>query len=200
VPMQERRPHPCPTCGLPVWWNGSRVVGGESRRRARCSDRQNCDGKGWTVYDGDVYPRRSVSLAVVASAVAAAATKPDTTLATIAQEHDVSRSSVSRWIAWLNGIFDVGSLVALVARLDPSSPFRAPPRPSGGGDARARAGWTLYMFERFADGLVQRGVRLPAARTGLARILRRQLDVFRDLFHLVSASPPTVLDFRCLPP
>jgi hypothetical protein len=199
MPTQER-PQPCPTCGLPAWWNGSRVVGGESRRRARCSDRQTCDGKGWTVYDGDAYPRRSVSLAVVASAVAAAATKPDTTLATIAQEHDVSRSSVSRWIGWINGIFDVGSLAALVARLDPCRAFRAPPRPSGEGGARARAGWTLYMFERFADGLVQRGVHLPAARTGLARVLRRQLDVFGEVFPLISASPPTVIDFRRLPP
>ena len=200
MPTQEQRPQPCPTCGLPSWWNGWRIVGGEARRRARCSDRQGCDGKGWTVYKGDAYPCRSVSLAVVASAVAEAAIKPRATLATIAQEHDVSRFSVSRWITWLGGLVEVGPLVALVARLDPDRPFRAPPRPTASGGARSRAGWLLYMFERFADGLFQRGVRLPNARTGLARVLRHQFDVFRHVFHLTGASPPMHIDICSLPP
>lgn len=194
------RPGPCPVCGRPAWWNGTRWIKGVVfllagglrraepfvRRRARCSDR-GCSAGSWTVYEPGGYPHRTFLLSVVAFAVAAMAVGVGATLTAVADECGSHRRSVGRWVRWVGGLADPAELSRGCARLDPDGlPPPAAPRTV---EPMARAGWVVGLLDRLADLLRGRGVTLEPG-PGLAAILRHQLDRFRSVFHLTRPSPP----------
>ena len=193
----SERPLCCWVCGSLAWWNGWRETPAGRRRRARCSDR-TCPCGSWTIYPDDAYPHRGASLAVVVAAVAAVATAASRSFESVAGELECSRWSVARWTRWVAALGDVGSLTSLCARLEPD---RGPPRvPSLDAPLRARAGGMLVLLERLAEGFAARGVRLPAGKSGLSRILAHQLRLFGAVFFLTVPSPPLHVEIRGLPP
>jgi hypothetical protein len=189
------RPPCCWICGSPGWWNGWRETSAGRRHRACCSDGE-CACGSWTTYEGDGYPHRGFSLAVVVAAVAAVATSH--AVALVATELECSRWSVHRWTRWVAALADSGSLASLCARLEPN---RGPPRvPPTGAPLRARAGATLALLERLAQGFAARGVLLPQGKSGLSRLLADQLRRFGSVFYLTVPSPPLHVEIRGLPP
>lgn len=194
------RPGPCPVCGRPGWWNGTRLIKrvvfvlaavlrwAEQfvRRRARCSDR-SCSGGSWTVYEPGGYPHRAFLLSVVAFVVAAMAAGEGATLTSVARTYGCDRRSVGRWVRWVAGLGSSADLSRTCARLDPDG--LPPPPTSRAAEPVALAGAMVALLDRLADLLRGRGVALePGA--GLVAILRHQLDRFRVVFHLTRQSPP----------
>lgn len=194
------RPGPCPVCGRPAWWNGTRLIKrvvvvlaaalrwAEQfvRRRARCSDR-GCPAGSWTVYEGGSYPHRTFLLSVVAFAVAAMVVGPGATLTGVARECGCDRRSVGRWVHWVAGLATPAELSHGCARLDADG--LPPPAAPRAVDPVARAGAVVGLLDRLADLLRGRGVTLELG-PGLAAILRHQFDRFRFVFHLTRQSPP----------
>ena len=202
------RPDPCRVCGSPSWWNCGRVVAevlhdlGQStrrvidvlRRRARCSDRR-CAAGSWTIYPAGAYPHRSYQLCVVAAAVAE--TCAGDSRRAVAEHHDCSRRSVSRWIRWTAGLASPEDLARLCARLDPEG--LPPPRPATAGGEVSRAGSVLQLLDALGDVLLRRGVALPGRGPGLLRVLTAQLARFGDVAWLTRSSPPLRVALEALP-
>lgn len=204
------RPAPCQVCGSYTVWNGRRCVSQvvrdssgavryvaeEVRWRARCADR-SCAAGSFTVYAASAYPHRVFQLPVVASAVGTIAFAPDATLSRTATDHACSRRSVVRWCRWVADLAEPSHLARACARLDPdglagvSALVHTKP-------LRARAGSALRLLDRLSELLLDRGVALPAAGPGLARILAHQHRRFGDIFRLTGSSPPLRVDLRRL--
>jgi hypothetical protein len=72
--------------------------------------------------------------------------------------------------------------------------------PSSGALLRERAGASLALLERLAEGFAARGVRLPEGTSGLSRLLADQLGRFGSIFYLTVPSPPLHVEIRGLPP
>jgi len=202
----EQRPPPCGICGAGAWWNGWREVmrrrlgtsgrveiqPGERLHRAKCS-RRGCPAPGWTVYPACRYPDRRFELDVVAHAVAESAFDRDeqgraTAFAAIGRRYSCSGRSVSRWTGWVAQLTDIEALARECIRIDPEG-MPAAVRPAAT-DSRARAGWALAVFERFADLLEKRNV-LPCGRDpSLVRILDDQRLRHGAQLPLRALSPP----------
>jgi len=195
----EDRPGPCPVCGRPAWWNGTRWVKrvvslvaaslhtAEQvvRRRARCSDR-SCPGGSWTVYEPGGYPHRTFLLSVIAFAAAAISVCRGATLTSVAHECGCDRRSVRRWLGWVAGLGSVEDLQRACARLDPDGvPPPAARRTSG---VVAYACAVVGLLDHLSELLRRRGVTLEAG-PGLASILRHQLDRFGEVYRLTRSSP-----------
>jgi len=196
------RPGSCRECGLPAWWNGSRLVTQvrqaaegmvqcvqEVRRRARCSDRA-CPAGSWTVYEEGGYPHRVFQLSVVQAAVVRAGTMTATAVAGI---FDCSRWSIVRWVRWVAGLFALTVLARACARLDPTGmpQPRAPRCPE-----HERALSTIVLLDHFVLLLRQRGVRLVGA--ALSAILCHHHRRLGAIAYLTRSSPPLHVDLRAL--
>lgn len=162
------------------------------RRRARCSAAE-CPEPDWTVYEEGGYPHRSFGLDVVADAVAEVEVEVEgKSMAAVAMTHKCSRDTVRRWRRWVAELADPRDLQQLNARIDPDGVV-VPLRPDA-----SRAEAVLRHLARLADLLVARGVSLPSAASGLARILAYQRDKFRDVFCLTRLSPPLRADLAAV--
>jgi len=201
----EERPGPCPRCGAPAWWDGTRLVaqmvistlGAVARmalvvrRRGRCSQ-ASCTMASWTVYEVGGYPHRTFTLAVTAAAVAMLATSETVTLTAVAQQHGCDRRTVGRWVGWVMRLYVTATVVRACWQLDPTGvPPPAPPRPE---TPRSRAGWMLLLLEHFAGLLRTRFVALEAG-PGLGALLRHQYERFRVVAWLTKSSPPLRIDW-----
>jgi len=184
------RPPVCSECGSQAWWNGWREVTrrhleasgrveirpGQRLHRARCSKR-DCSAPSWTVYPPGRYPDRRFDLDVVTSAVATgvygrdAEGRPLTRNAT-SRRFACSGRSVSRWTHWVVGLTDIEELARTCTRIDPDG-MPAALRPEAS-DNRARAGWALAVFDRFAALLEKRSVLPASNQPSLVRILDDQ--------------------------
>lgn len=160
--------------------------------RAKCSKR-DCSAPSWTVYPAGRYPDRRFELDVVAHAVAESAFERDAegrakAFASIARRYACSGRSVSRWTGWIAGLTDIEALARECIRIDPDG-MPAAVRPDSV-DKRARAGWALAVFDRFADLLEQRNVLPPGPQPSLMRILDDQRLRHGARFPLRNHSPP----------
>jgi transposase-like protein len=196
-------------CGARSWWNGGRVVAevihelsqgarrvvDVLRQRARCSDRR-CAAGSWTIYPTDAYPHRSYQLDVVAAAVAEVCVAGGSRRA-VAERHDCSRRSVSRWVRWTAGLASPADLTRLCARLDPEG--LPPPTPAPAGDEVSRAGAVLRLLDHLAAVLLRRGLTLPGRGPGLLRILSAQRARFGDVCRLTHSFPPLRVAPEALP-
>lgn len=151
------------------------------RRRVRCSS-PDCPAPDWTVYEDGAYPHRSFELDVVADAVAEVEIEARSFTA-VAVSHACSRDTVRRWRRWVAQLADPRAPQQLCARIDPDGVVIALPSIASPAEA------VLRHTERLADLLAFRGVSLPRAASGLARILTHQLRRFGDLFFLTKALP-----------
>ncbi len=157
----------------------------EVRWRARCPE-PKCPVGSWTVYEQDSYPHRSHGLEVVVQVVLAVV-RTNATLDSVAAKHMCSRDSVRRWVLWVEGLADPGSVQKLCLRIDPDGLPAAAPKASG-------ADQILQLLERLADLLAQRGVPLPPKGAGLVRILADRLARFGEVLWLTKSSPPLRAD------
>ena len=110
------------------------------------------------------------------------------TWAAIGRGHSCSGRSVSRWAHWIGGLTDIDALARQCIRIDPEG-MPAAPRPDAL-DSRARGGWALAVFDRFADLLERRGVLPRSDQPSLVRILDDQRLRHGVRFPLRRASPP----------
>lgn len=193
------RPPPCPRCGGPAWWNGSRVVaqfyadadGVVSRAvdvvrlRAECSD-PACPHGSWTLYEPQGYPHRTFTLEVAVSAVAELTADPTAMLTSVAQRCQCDRRTVGRMIKWVRSLGEPQVLAGLCARIDP---LGLPPPFFPGLGRLALVGHLVFLLEHLARLLRNQGVPLERG-SGLATILRYQFDRFRAVSYLTRASPP----------
>lgn len=160
--------------------------------RAKCSKR-DCSAPSWTVYPEGRFPDRRFELDVVAHAVAESAFERDAegrvkAFASIARRYRCSGRSVSRWTDWVTGLTDIEVLARECVRIDPHG-MPAAVRPDSV-NKRARAGWALAVFDRFADLLEQRDVLPPGPQPSLVRILDDQRLRHGARFPLRNHSPP----------
>lgn len=167
---------------------------GQRLHRAKCSKR-DCSAPSWTVYPPGCYPDRRFDLDVVAHAVAQSAFGRDaegrpTAFAAIARRYSCSDRSVSRWTDWVAGLTDLEALARACVRIDPDG-MPAAVRPDCV-DKRARAGWALAVFDRFADLLEKRDVLPvgPQPQPSLVRILDDQRVRHGLRFPVRNLSPP----------
>jgi hypothetical protein len=109
-------------------------------------------------------------------------------VAAIGRRYACSGRSVSRWTYWIAGLTDVEALTRECVRIDPDG-MPAAARPEAI-DSRARAGWALAVFDRFADLLEQRGVLPSGSQPSLVRILDDQRLRHGVRFPLHHSSPP----------
>lgn len=193
-------------CGAEAWWNGWREVTGRhlgasgrveiqpalQLHRAKCS-KQDCSAPGWTVYPAGRYPDRRFDLDVVAHAVGESAFDRDaegraTAFASIARRYSCSGRSVSRWTDWVAGLTDIEALARECVRIDPDG-MPAAGRPDSVAK-RARAGWALAVFDRFAELLEQRSVLPAGPHPSLVRILDDQRARHGLRFPVRNLSPP----------
>jgi hypothetical protein len=108
--------------------------------------------------------------------------------AAIGRRYSCSGRSVSRWTSWVVEITDIEALARECARLDPDGmPVAVRPHSS---DSRARAGWALAAFDRFATLLEQRGVLPAGPQPSLVRILDDQRVRHGLRFPVRNLSPP----------
>jgi len=107
---------------------------------------------------------------------------------TVAEHHDCSRRSVSRWVRWTAQLASPEDLARLCARLDPEG--LPPPTPAPAAGEVNRAGSVLRLLDHLGDVLLRRGVALPGRGPGLLRILMAQLARFGDVCWLTRSSPP----------
>lgn len=201
------RPSPCEVCGADSWWNGWREVTrrhlssggveiqpGQRLHRAKCSKR-GCPAPSWTVYPPGRYPERRFDLDVVAQAVAESAFERNedgraTAFAAIGQRYACSGRSVSRWTGWVARLTDTEALARECIRIDPEGMPAAVRPQASEADSRARAGWALAVFDRFAALLERSGVLPRGPQPSLVRILDDQR--LRHGVHLAlrALSPP----------
>jgi len=210
IPRSKKavRPDPCRVCGSPSWWNGGRVVaevihelGRGARRvidvlrqRARCSDGR-CAAGSWTIYPTDAYPHRSYQLGVVAAAVAEIC--GGGSRRAVAEHHDCSRRSVSRWVRWTAHLASPADLARLCARLDPDG--LPPPIPATAPGEVSRARSVLRLLDHLGDVLLRRGVAWPGQGPGLVRVLTTQRARFGDISWLTRSSPALRIAPEALP-
>jgi hypothetical protein len=202
------RPPPCGVCGAAAWWNGWREVTrrrlgtsvrveihpGQRLHRAKCS-RRGCPAPSWTVYPPGRYPDRRFDLDVVAQAVAESAFERDedgraTAYAAIGRRYSCSGRSVSRWTNWVARLTDIESLARECIRIDPEGMPAAVRPQASGTSSRARAGWALAVFDRFAELLERSGVLPRGQQPSLVRILDDQRLRHGAHLPLRALSPP----------
>lgn len=190
-----------------AWWNGWREITsrhlqasgrveiepGRRLHRAKCS-KHDCSVPSWTVYPAGRYPDRRFDLDVVAQAVADSAFGQDaeglaTAFAAIGQRYSCSGRSVSRWTRWVAGLSDIEALARECVRIDPDGMPAAALRPNSIA-SRARAGWALAVFDRFAGLLEKRGVLATGRQPSLVRILDDQRVRHGVRFPVRNLSPP----------
>ena len=111
-----------------------------------------------------------------------------TAFASIGRRYLCSGRSVSRWTDWIAGLTDIEALASECIRIDPDG-MPAAVRP-GSIDSRARAGWALAVFDRFAELLDRRSVLPPGPQPSLVRILDDQRLRHGVRFPLRNLSPP----------
>jgi hypothetical protein len=145
------------------------------------------------VYPAGRYPDRRFELDVVVQAVAESAFEHDdagrsVTFAETARRHACSARSVSRWTGWVAGLVDSECLARECIRVDPDG-MPAGVRPDASDD-RARAGWALAVFDRFAHLLEKKGVLPRGPEPSLVRVLDDQRLRHGVCFPLRSFSPP----------
>lgn len=192
---QVERPPACRGCGLPAWWNGSRLVSvvrarrgvvefltNIVRRRARCSSK-TCSAGSWTVYDEDSYPHRVFRLLVLVSAVSAVVVGK-ATLTAAAEAHQCSRRTVGRWKRWVGELAEPKELMRACTRLEADGLPGALVSAEMG-----RPAAVVHLLDRLADLLTERGVRFRQFRCGLVRILADQLIRFGKVFYITKLSP-----------
>lgn len=203
---QVDRPPPCGLCGADAWWNGWREVTrrclgasghvvvqpGQRLHRAKCSKR-GCPAPSWTIYSAARYPDRRFDLDVVVNVVATSAFERDdegrpTAFSSIGRSHGCSGRSVSRWTDWIAGLTDIEALARECIRIDPEGMPAAPRAVAGG--SRARAGWALAVFDRFAALLETHDVLPHGEGPSLVRILDDQRLRHGVRFPLRDLSPP----------
>jgi len=189
----EERPDPCIRCRAPAHWDGIRTVSevhnrdgpvehkaGIIRRRAKCSD---CHWS-WTVYEKDSYPHRLFCLGIVISTVVMVVFGRYS-LTAAAGEHLCTRTTVRRYRNWVSALFEPVELMRACTQLEPHGhPGGLPP------SSMERAGANLHLTDRLAQLLVGRGVRLPAGRYGLVRLLLNELVRYASVSYLTKQSPP----------
>lgn len=195
-----KRPPPCPDCHSSAWWNGSRTVSSVVKRgdfiehqtdiirRRACCPSRDCPKGSWTIYEEDSYPHRLFRLLVVVSAVSAVVFGRFA-MTVVAKTHQCSRDSIRRWIQWVTQLADPKWLMLACTRLNPDGlpgAFVTSDMP--------RAGAVLHLLDRFAELLIQRGVRLPRIKSGFACVLKDQLVRFGEVFYLTKPSPPLRAD------
>jgi hypothetical protein len=201
VGKYPERPPLCLLCTSASWWNGTRTVSlvskrdgsvehetGVVRRRARCC-RKDCPQKSWTVYPQDhSYPHRLFGLDVIVSA-AIAVVMGQQSMTAAARAHLCGRDSIRRWANWISQLADRAELMQACSRLEPRGV------PGAAVSARLpQAMAVLYLLDRLAELLTQRGVRLPMLGSGLVRVLKDQLARFGRVFYLTKLSPPLRAD------
>lgn len=192
------RPPCCPNCRSPTWWNGTRIVSSVClvgslvkhlsevvRRRARCPNKK-CTMGSFSIYESDSYPHRLYRLMLVVKAVAAA-TIGRLSYSAVARLYQCSRDSIRRWCRWVAKLADPSQLMQACARLDA---FTFPGAVLTG---ISRAGVVVYMFDRLATLLTERGLKLPNFESGLVSNLIDQLVRFRHVLHLTKSSPPLLI-------
>lgn len=198
------RPGPCPVCGRPTWWNGTRVVKrvvfivnaavhcleNFVRCRVRCSDR-SCPAGSWTIYEPSGYPHRVFLLSLIAFAVAGLSADVATKIR-VARKFGCDRRSVGRWVRWVAGLGDAKEMAQVCLRVDPDG-LPPPAAAPATADPVGKAVSMIALLDRLADLLRGHGVRLEPG-PGLAAILRHQWDRFRTIFLLTRASPPLRID------
>lgn len=107
------------------------------------------------------------------------------TLTAAADAYRCSRTTVRRYLNWVSALFEPAALMRACTQLEPHGhPGGLPPSSMDG------AGANLHLTDRFAQLMVARGVRLPAGRHGLIRLLRNQLVRYGMVFYLTNQSPP----------
>jgi hypothetical protein len=111
-----------------------------------------------------------------------------TTFASSGRRYMCSGRSVSRWTGWIAGLTDIDALAAECVRIDAAG-MPAAVRPEGT-DSRARAGWALAVFDRFASLLEQRDVLPRGSQPSLVRVLDDQRIRHGVRFPLRGLSPP----------
>ena len=109
-------------------------------------------------------------------------------VAVIGRRYACSGRSVSRWTHWIAGLTDVEALARECIRVDPDG-MPAAARPDAI-DGRARAGWVLAVFDRFAALLDKRGVLPLGSQPSLVRILDDQRLRHGVRFPVRPSSPP----------
>jgi hypothetical protein len=157
------------------------------RRRARCS-LKSCPVGSWTVYEESGYPHRVFQLDVVVCAVCMVALG-GTTLTASGAAHLCSRDTVRRWLRWVCGLAEPRDIEGLCARLDPDGMVSQPLLRDGG-----RAAKVLWLLERLAELLTQRGVPVRRRGSGLARVVGYIFERFRQVLYLTKSSPPLRAD------
>jgi hypothetical protein len=160
--------------------------------RVKCSKR-DCSAPSWTVYPAGRHPSRRFDLDVVAHAVAQSAFDRDdeeraSAFASIGRRYSCSGRSVSRWTGWVAGLTDVEALARDCVRIDPDG-MPASARPDAT-HSRARAGWALSVFDRFAELLEKQDILPPGREPSLVRILDDQRVRHGVRFPLRKLSPP----------
>ena len=133
----------------------------------------------------DSYPHRVFWLQVVVSAVSAVVFNK-VTLTGAARAHQCGRDSVRRWLLWVQRLVEPADLMRVCTVLDETGM----PGAAATGHM-SKAGAIIYLMDRLAELLAQRGVTVQTATgSGLIWVLKRQLEVFRQVYYLKNVSPP----------
>ncbi|MBW1797354.1 MAG: hypothetical protein JRJ21_02880 [Deltaproteobacteria bacterium] len=118
-----KKPRNCIFCeGTRIYWNGQRertasVLTGDEVvhltdllcKRVKCANPE-CK-KSWTLRPPGLMPRRHYQLCVVAHGTKEFLFDPRSTLTSVADEHQCSRRTVGRWLAWISEIAEPANLV-----------------------------------------------------------------------------------------
>mgnify|MGYP001765696202 CR=1 FL=1 len=138
----------------------------------------------------DSYPHRVFWLQVVVSAVSAVVFN-QATMTAAARAHQCGRDSIRRWVMWVQRLAEPFDLMRLCTVLDGTGM----PGAAVVGHMPT-AGAVIYLMDRLAELLAQRGVTMTNAEpaSGLIWVLKRQLEIFRQVFYLKDVSPPMRAD------
>lgn len=205
----------CPKCGNVGWRDGWRFIKRQAklgedealewvvgfwRARCRCPN-PDCDCRSWTVYEIQGDPHRTYSPAVAAAAVAELLACDTATVADVARRWGCSRWTLVRWLQWIAGLVELGLLLQLCWRHDPSGlpppTYKARKHPDPP-EAPDRTTWKssivlvgslILLFERLARLYRDRLLSVESG-PGLSAILRDQFDRFRLVAQLTRSSPP----------
>jgi hypothetical protein len=110
-----------------------------------------------------------------------------------AEAHLCGRDSIRRWVDWISALADPDELTRVCDQLEPrGAPGAAVPA------GQHRAMTVIYLLDRLAELLVQRGVKLPALGSGLVSVLKDQLTRFGLVFYQTKPSPPLRADLAAV--